>query len=414
MPHKYLLATGSNTGHVSENLEKAARLLHDENITVLKTTEAVNTAPILYHFQNKFMNQGILIETDLEPAELLNLCNRIEQKIGRIRRFRYGPREIDIDIIWWSGGRYSDKDLQVPHPANYARHWVRSFLAELLPDQKDITTELRYTEMPEKTVTKITDFARKKRAGEKITMLTVYDYSMARLLARSSIDTVLVGDSLSNVFQGNRNTLPVTVENMIYHTAAVRRAMPDHFITTDMPFLSYQAGEHEAVKNAGRILKESGADAVKLEGGDTMVPVVEKLTAASIPVMGHLGLTPQSVLKTGGYRLQAREKDEAEQLKENALALQHAGIFALVLEMVPARLAADVSELLDIPVIGIGAGNGTDGQVLVINDLLGIDPDFQPRFVRRYADLSEIILKAVEQYNHDTRAGSFPDESESY
>ncbi|MDH5718324.1 MAG: 3-methyl-2-oxobutanoate hydroxymethyltransferase [Spirochaetia bacterium] len=265
-----------------------------------------------------------------------------------------------------------------------------------------------------KTITKIQDFTAKKQKGEKITVLTCYDYSMAKLLSKTSIDTVLVGDSLAGVFQGHKNTLPVTLDEMIYHAKTVRRGLPDAFITVDMPFLSFQISPEKTVKNAGRIMKEAQCDAVKLEGAGYLIETIKKLTDASIPVMGHLGLTPQSVLKTGGYKLQAKEKKEQENLIKDALAIEKAGCFAMVLEMIPADLAKEVSKKLKIPTIGIGAGAGADGQVLVINDLLGIDADFSPKFVRRYANLSEQIITSVENFCLDVRKKEFPGKKESF
>lgn len=253
-----------------------------------------------------------------------------------------------------------------------------------------------------------------KRRGEKITMLTAYDYLVARLLDEVGIDVVLVGDSLSNVVQGNVTTLPVTLEDMIYHATAVKRAVKNALIVVDMPFMSYQNNEAEAVRNAGRIMKEVGVGAVKLEGGEYIANTVRHLVQIGIPVMGHLGLTPQAINKFGTYEVRATEKKEAAQLLHDAKVLAEAGVFAIVLEKIPAALARRVTQSIPVPTIGIGAGPHCDGQVLVVYDMLGLTEDFRPRFVRRYAELAETLRRAFRQYIQDVRAGSFPSKDESY
>ncbi|MCS6985727.1 MAG: 3-methyl-2-oxobutanoate hydroxymethyltransferase [Leptospiraceae bacterium] len=268
--------------------------------------------------------------------------------------------------------------------------------------------------MASKPVRRVQDFHNKKAAGEKIAMVTCYDYTFGRLLARTSVDCVLVGDSLGNIVQGHRNTLPVTLEEMIYHTRAVRRALPDTFLIADLPFLSYQSSVRDAILAAGRLVKEGGCDAVKLEGGSYFKQTISALIACGIPVMGHLGLTPQWILQLGGHRLQAKSKEAQESLLHEAKALEEAGIFALVLEMVPSEAAARCQRELSIPVIGIGSGKETDGQVLVLTDLLGLDPDFKPRFARHFAKLGGQVLQAVEEYNQAVREGSFPSAEESF
>ncbi len=257
-----------------------------------------------------------------------------------------------------------------------------------------------------------------KKRGEKIAVLTAYDFTTARLLDLAGIDIVLVGDSASNVFSGNETTLPITVDEMIYHVkavvrgvhAATRRAM----IVADMPFMSYQLSSEEALRNAGRIMKETGCHAVKLEGGKTILDAVKRIVDAGIPVMGHLGLTPQSIYKFGSYKVRAQDQAEAEQLIEDAEHLERAGVFSLVLEKIPSALAARVTEQLSVPTIGIGAGAACDGQVLVVNDMLGLNTQFHPRFVRRYANLEDIISAAVKNYINDVRQGNFPSQDESY
>ncbi|HXG01404.1 MAG TPA: 3-methyl-2-oxobutanoate hydroxymethyltransferase [Bacteroidota bacterium] len=253
-----------------------------------------------------------------------------------------------------------------------------------------------------------------KRRGEKITMLTAYDYLVAKLLDEVGIDVVLVGDSLSNVVQGNVTTLPVTLEDMIYHATAVKRAVKNALIVVDMPFMSYQNNEAEAVRNAGRIMKEVGVGAVKLEGGEYIADTVRHLVQIGIPVMGHLGLTPQAINKFGTYEVRATEKKEAQQLLHDAKVLAEAGVFAIVLEKIPAALARKVTQSVPVPTIGIGAGPHCDGQVLVVYDMLGLTEDFRPRFVRRYAELADTLRRAFRQYIEDVRSGSFPSKDESY
>ena len=253
-----------------------------------------------------------------------------------------------------------------------------------------------------------------KRAGEPITMLTAYDYSLAKLVDAAGVDVILVGDSASNVMAGQVTTVPITLEHMIYHAQCVQRAVDRALIVVDLPFGSYQGNSKQALDSSIRIMKEAEAHAVKLEGGSEVVESIRRILTAGIPVMGHLGLTPQSIYKFGTYGVRAKEDQEAERLISDALALQDAGCFAIVLEKIPAELAKMVSEKLNIPTIGIGAGPHCDGQVLVLHDMLGITKDFSPRFLRRYADLGDAIDNAVKQYITDVRSGDFPNEEESY
>ncbi len=257
-----------------------------------------------------------------------------------------------------------------------------------------------------------------KQNGEKISMLTAYDYTMARILDRAGLDVILVGDSASNVFSGHSTTLPITIEEMIYHAKAVVKGVHDEsgraMVVVDMPFMSYQISGDEALRNAGKIMKEHGCDALKLEGGMTIADTVKRITDVGIPVMGHLGLMPQSIYKYGSYRVRAQEEREAEQLLEDARILEESGAFAIVLEKIPSALAAEATRSLTIPTIGIGAGVACDGQVLVINDILGLNREFHPRFVRQYADLNTVIEGAVRQYVEDVRQTSFPSPDESY
>ncbi|NTU97178.1 MAG: 3-methyl-2-oxobutanoate hydroxymethyltransferase [Chlorobiaceae bacterium] len=257
-----------------------------------------------------------------------------------------------------------------------------------------------------------------KQNGEKISVLTAYDYTMARILDGAGIDVILVGDSASNVFSGHNTTLPITIEEMIYHAKAVVRGVQAEtgraMVVIDMPFMSYQLSGEEALRNAGKIMKEHECDAVKLEGGRLIADTIKRITDVGIPVMGHLGLMPQSIYKYGSYKVRAREESEAEQLLEDARIVEQAGAFAVVLEKIPKKLAAEVTASLTIPTIGIGAGIECDGQVLVINDILGLNREFHPRFVRRYADLNTVIDDAVRQYVSDVKARSFPSADESY
>jgi len=253
-----------------------------------------------------------------------------------------------------------------------------------------------------------------KRAGEKITMLTAYDYLVARYLDQVGVDIILVGDSLGNVVQGHETTLPVTVDDMIYHAKAVKRAVKNALIVVDMPFMSYQTSVDDAVKNCGRVMKDVGVGAVKLEGGEYVADIVRHLVKIGIPVMGHLGLTPQAINKFGTYEVRAQEKKEADQLLKDAKTLSDAGVFSLVLEKIPASLAKKVTVSVPVPTIGIGAGPHCDGQVLVVYDMLGLTEEFKPRFVRRYAELADEMRQAFRQYISDVRSNKFPTEKESY
>jgi 3-methyl-2-oxobutanoate hydroxymethyltransferase len=253
-----------------------------------------------------------------------------------------------------------------------------------------------------------------KLKGEKIAMLTGYDYSIARILDEAEIDVILVGDSASNVMAGYDTTLPITLDNMIYHAASVVRAVKRALVVVDLPFGTYQGNSKEALVSAIRIMKETGAHAVKLEGGQQVAESIERILSAGIPVMGHLGLTPQSIHKFGTYVVRAREEEEARRLMEDARLLEKIGCFAVVLEKIPARLAEEVTTTIKIPVIGIGAGGKTDGQVLVLHDMLGITQEFSPRFLRRYHNLYAEIKGAVQTYINDVRTQSFPSEKEQY
>ncbi|HUM46055.1 MAG TPA: 3-methyl-2-oxobutanoate hydroxymethyltransferase [Chitinophagales bacterium] len=253
-----------------------------------------------------------------------------------------------------------------------------------------------------------------KEEGVKISMLTSYDYSFAKIVDAAGIDVILVGDSASNVMAGHETTLPITLDQMIYHASSVVRGISRALVVVDLPFGSYQGNSKEALNSAIRIMKESGAHAVKLEGGREVKDSVERIVSAGVPVMGHLGLTPQSIYKFGTYVVRAQEEEEAQRLREDALFLQQAGCFSIVLEKIPAALAAAVATSVKIPVIGIGAGNKVDGQVLVIHDMLGINKEFKPRFLRRYLNLYDEIKGAVTKYIDDVKVVDFPNENEQY
>jgi len=253
-----------------------------------------------------------------------------------------------------------------------------------------------------------------KQQAEKITMLTSYDFTMAQLVDKAGVDVILVGDSASNVFAGHETTLPITLDQMIYHASSVVRGVSRALIVVDIPFGSYQSDSKEALRSAIRIMKESGAHAVKIEGGEEIKDSLKRILGAGIPVMGHLGLTPQSIYQFGSYNVRAKEDAEAEKLISDALLLEKLGCFAIVLEKVPAALAKKVANQLQIPIIGIGAGNGVDGQVLVVNDMLGMSTEFSPRFLRRYLNLDEQINGALEKYVSDVKSKEFPNENEQY
>ena len=269
----------------------------------------------------------------------------------------------------------------------------------LVSDTRKVTTH-RFLEM--------------KQKGEKISMLTSYDFTTAGIVDAAGVDGILVGDSASNVMAGNGTTLPITIDQMIYHASSVVKAVKRALVVCDMPFGSYQAGSVDGVKNAIRIMKESGCDALKIEGGVEIIDTVKRILDAGIPVMGHLGLTPQSINKFGTYAVRAKEEQEANKLISDAKALADAGCFAITLEKVPAKLASLVTSEVTVPTIGIGAGNGTDGQVLVVADMLGMTRGFTPRFLRRYADLNTVMTDAIGNYVRDVKASDFPSEAESY
>ncbi|MCS6981129.1 MAG: 3-methyl-2-oxobutanoate hydroxymethyltransferase [Flavobacteriales bacterium] len=253
-----------------------------------------------------------------------------------------------------------------------------------------------------------------KQAGEKIAMLTAYDFTMARLIDRAGIDVILVGDSASNIMAGHETTLPITLDQMIYHAASVIRGVRRALVVVDLPFGSYQGNSKEALNSAIRIMKETGAHAVKMEGGSEIEESVRRILSAGIPVMGHLGLTPQSIYKFGTYSVRATEEKEAQKVRSDALLLQELGCFALVLEKVPAALGTEIAQKLTIPVIGIGAGAGVDGQVLVTHDMLGINYEFKPRFLRQYLQLHQTMTEAFKAYIRDVKSGNFPSPSEQY
>jgi 3-methyl-2-oxobutanoate hydroxymethyltransferase len=269
---------------------------------------------------------------------------------------------------------------------------------------------------PNKEVKRITTnvLQNMKSNGEKISMITAYDFSFARIFDAADIDVILVGDSASNVMAGNETTLPITLDQMVYHASSVIKGVKRCLVVVDLPFGSYQSNSKEALASAVRIMKETGAHAIKLEGGEEVLESINRIVAAGVPVMGHLGLTPQSIYKFGTYSVRAKEETEANKLRRDAKLLQDAGCFALVLEKIPATLAKEVSESLQIPTIGIGAGKDCDGQVLVMHDMLGINTEFRPRFLRQYLNLHDQVTKAVGQYIKDVKSKNFPSDKEQY
>ncbi len=289
--------------------------------------------------------------------------------------------------------------LNITPEISQKRHEINDMSTNTVDDKRKVTT-MRLTEM--------------KARGEKIAMLTAYDYSMAKLIDEAGMDVILVGDSASNVMAGNITTLPITLDQMIYHAKSVIKGVRRALVVCDMPFGTYQGNSKEALASAIRIMKESHAEAVKMEGGAEIRESIERILCAGIPVMGHLGLTPQSINKFGTYAVRAKEEAEAEKLLADAHLLEEIGCFAIVLEKIPAALAARVASELTIPVIGIGAGGGVDGQVLVMHDMLGINQGFSPKFLRRYADLSTVINSAVSRYIDDVKTADFPNASEQY
>lgn len=282
---------------------------------------------------------------------------------------------------------------------NNLKQIIDKMAGYITDDKRKVTTQ-RFKEM--------------KKNGEKISMLTSYDYTIASIVDGAGIDGILIGDSASNVMAGHTTTLPITIDQMIYHASCVVRAVKRALVVCDMPFGSYQVNATEGITNAIRIMKESGCDALKLEGGIEIIETVRKIVAAGIPVMGHLGLTPQSINKFGTYTVRAKEDAEAEKLISDAHALEEAGCFAITLEKIPAYLATKLSEELSIPTIGIGAGNGTDGQILVVQDMLGMNKGFTPRFLRRYADIHSEMTNAIGNYIKDVKSKDFPNEKEEY
>lgn len=257
-------------------------------------------------------------------------------------------------------------------------------------------------------------FKRKKEKGKKIVMLTAYDAPTAKILSDSGVDGILVGDSVGNSLLGYESTVPVTLDDVIHHTAAVSRAKPQSLVIGDMPFMSYKVSIEQALENCGRMLQEGGAEAVKLEGGSSIAPTVKAVVEAGIPVMAHVGLTPQSIYELGGYRVQGRTAEAAEELVEHAKKLEEAGAFSLVIELVPSDTAKVITDAIDIPTIGIGAGPHCDGQVLVIYDMLGLFEEFKPKFVKKYANIRRLIVDAVEEYSEEVREGKFPDPEHSF
>jgi 3-methyl-2-oxobutanoate hydroxymethyltransferase len=379
-------------------------------ISVQKVSRFVNTKPLGPVKQPDFLNAVVRIKTGLGPIALLDALLAIEQRLGRIRRKRWGPRTIDLDILYYGERTLDHPRLRVPHPEIQNRPFVLEGLREagFLKTMKN----KKMKPLPDSKVTAPALSAMKK-AGQKIVTLTCYDYAMAQLLNASGIDVLLVGDSLGMVKLGYASTLPVTVEDIEYHTRIVARGNSRALLVADMPYLSYQASKEDAVRHGGRMLK-AGAEAIKIEGGEEMLPMIKALQSAKIPVMGHLGMTPQSVHVFGGYKVQGRQRAQRQKLLSDARKLEQAGVFAIVLECVPEALAKQISRRLRIPTIGIGAGLYCDGQVLVIDDLLGLTAPPLPRFVKTYLQGRPLFEEAIRRYAKEVRTGLYPDETHSY
>jgi 3-methyl-2-oxobutanoate hydroxymethyltransferase len=360
------------------------------------------TAPLGGMAQPPYLNQMVLLETTLAPRELLQACQAIEAAEGRRRAEHWGARTLDLDIVRYGRRRVAEPGLIIPHPELPNRDFWQRELAELEP----MSADARPLTVP--------DLTAMKAAGRRVVVLTCYDAAFARLLEEAGVDILLVGDSLNQVVAGRDSTLSATLDQMIYHGSAVRRGSRRALVFVDLPFLTYQVSVPEAIRNAGRVLQESGAHGVKLEGGQPMADTVRALVDRGIPVMGHLGLTPQSVHALGGYRVQGREKATADRLLADARALEEAGACAIVLELLPATLAQRISAALTIPTIGIGAGPGCDGQVLVLHDMLGLNEGFNPKFLKRYAELGQVVREAARSYAADVRDGSYPGPEHSF
>ena len=397
------IALGSNLGDRRAHLESARAALAGLPGTRLVAASAVEeTAPLGGMTQPPYLNQMVLLETRLSPRELLEACQEIERAEGRVRSERWGARTLDLDIVRYGRRRVAEPGLIIPHPELPNRDfWLRE-LAELEP----MSADARPLRVP--------DLLAMKAAGRPIVMLTCYDAAFARLLEAADVDVLLVGDSLNQVLAGRDSTLSATLDQMIYHAASVRRGSGRALVFVDLPFLTYQVSVPEAIRNAGRVLQESGAHGVKLEGGRPMAETVRALVDRGIPVFGHLGLTPQSVHALGGYRVQGRDEATADRLFADAEALQDAGACGVVLELLPAALARRISQALTIPTIGIGAGPGCNGQVLVLHDMLGLNEGFSPKFLKRYAELGEAVRAAVRGYASDVRQGSYPGPQHSF
>jgi len=435
MVSKIFIALGSNVGDRQLFLQQAVRSLEEtQGVSLIKISPVYETSPVGPD-QPAFLNAVVELSTVLSPKDLLVRLKKIETVLGRKKRRRWGPREIDLDLILFGSQKLNTKDLVVPHARFRERKFVLWPLADLAPHGTDPVTGLTMVGLKQKltdpaqsiklspmTLKKSTpspavttrSLLKMKQNGDPIVALTAYDAPMARLLNAAGVDLILVGDSVANVKLGYTNTLPVTLDEMIHHTKAVRRGNTHALLVGDMPFLTYEFDPKDAVRRVGRLIKEGGAHAVKVEGAGGVLPSIKALVAANIPVMGHLGLTPQAVHRLGGYRVQGRDRRAAEALFKEARALESAGVFALVLEAVPAPVAKRITKALKIPTIGIGAGPFTDGQILVLDDLLGFSDAPPPKFVRPYASLWPVALDAVYRFGQDVKARRFPGPEETY
>ncbi|HLS47147.1 MAG TPA: 3-methyl-2-oxobutanoate hydroxymethyltransferase [Gemmatimonadales bacterium] len=401
------IALGSNLGDRAAHLAAArAGLGRLPGTRILGASRIEETAPLGGADQPAYLNQMVLLETALEPMDLLHACQAIERAAGRdrTRGRRWESRTLDLDIVRYGDRRVDEPGLMIPHPALPDRDFWQREIAELGSSM---------TQAPERAPRSVLELTAMKAAGRRIVMLTCYDALFARLLHGPDVDVLLVGDSVNQALAGHPSTLNATLDQMIYHAASVRRGT-DALLFVDLPFLTYQVSVEDAIRNAGRVMQETGAHGVKLEGGAAMAPTVRALVERGMPVMGHLGLTPQSVNTLGGYRVQGRDADGAARLEADARALEEAGACAMVLELVPSALAARVTAAVRVPTIGIGAGPGCDGQVLVLHDMLGLNEGFSPKFLKRYGELGAAVREAAHAFADDVRTGRYPDDAHSF
>jgi len=436
------LGIGANEGDREGNIKMALDLLRNsEDIRIIAVSSLYRTKVLGGSTQPDFLNCVVRISTELDPHSLLKAAKSIEEILGRQPGTHMQPRPMDIDILLYDNLEIQSEDLRIPHSRLTQRRFVLEPLLEIAPEAVDPASSTPLADFVKKTlsqdVTRIREdgrsempdshsykpdpgkittrtFRRLKAEGTKIAVLTAYDFPTARILDEAGIDCIMVGDSAGTVVAGHPTTLPITMDQMIFLTQAVARGGKRALVVGDMPFMSFQTSEGEAIHNAGRFLKEGGAQAVKLEGGSEIAPLILKMVDFGIPVMGHIGLTPQSINKFGAHLIMGKTEKQKKCLLQSAQALQDAGCFAIVLESVLPDVAKEITAAVRVPTIGIGAGPNCDGQVLVISDMIGLFEEFRPKFVRVYADVAGVIRKAAKEYIEDVRNSRFPGEEETY